>query len=86
MGDDGAVIGWIREIVLNAGDPCRLASFWAGLLGRTPVEWYSGWVTLELPPHGRRLSFREPEMAMGPRPTRISTFWLAILMLVTGGQ
>ena len=57
-GNDGAVIGWIREIVLNAADPRSLASFWAGLLGGRPVEWYPGWVTLEPPPHGQRLSFQ----------------------------
>jgi len=56
-GDDGA-IGWIREIVLNTAQPWRLAAFWAGLLGGTPVEWYPGWVTLEPPPHGQRLSFQ----------------------------
>ena len=27
-------------------------------LGGTPVEWYPGWVTLEPPPHDRRLSFQ----------------------------
>jgi len=58
-GNDGAVIGWIREIVLNAADPWGLASFWARLLGGKPVEWYPGWVTLEPPPHGQRLSFQE---------------------------
>ena len=57
-GNDGAVIGWICEIVLNAADPWSLASFWAGLLGGRPVEWYPGWVTLEPPPHGQRLSFQ----------------------------
>jgi hypothetical protein len=51
-------IGWIREIVLNTAQPWRLAAFWAGLLGGTPVEWYPGWVTLEPPPHGQRLSFQ----------------------------
>jgi hypothetical protein len=56
--DDGGVIGWIREIVLDAPDPWGLARFWAGLLGGTPVEWYPGWVTLEPPPHGQRLSFQ----------------------------
>jgi predicted enzyme related to lactoylglutathione lyase len=59
VGDnDGAVIGWIREIVLDCGDPWRLASFWAGVLGGTPTGWYGGWVTLEPPPHGQRLSFQ----------------------------
>ncbi len=53
-----AEIGWIREIVLDCGDPRRLASFWASLLGGTPTEWYPGWVTLEPPPHGQRLSFQ----------------------------
>ena len=52
--NDGAAIGWIREIVLDSTDAWELASFWAGLLGGTPVEWYPGWVTLEPPPHGQR--------------------------------
>ena len=59
MGDEGdGAIGWIREIVLDSCDPHGLASFWSGLLGGTPVEWYPGWVTLEPPPHGQRLSFQ----------------------------
>lgn len=59
MSDDGnAPIGWIREIVLDSSDPWLLARFWARLLGGTPVEWYPGWVTLEPPPHGQRLSFQ----------------------------
>ncbi len=57
MGADG-VIGWIREVVLDCAEPWELARFWAGLLGGTPVEWYPGWVTLEPPPHGQRLSFQ----------------------------
>src|SRR5207247_9706903 len=51
-------IGWIREVVLDGPDPWALARFWAGLLGGTPVQWYPGWVTLEPPPHGQRLSFQ----------------------------
>ncbi len=51
-------IGWIREVVLNCAKPLELAAFWAGLLGGEPVEWYPGWVTLEPPPHGQRLSFQ----------------------------
>ena len=51
-------IGWIREVVLDGPDPWVLARFWAGLLGGTPVEWYPGWVTLEPPPNGQRLSFQ----------------------------
>jgi hypothetical protein len=59
VGDDhDGPIGWIREIVLNSFDPWRLAYFWARLLGGTPVEWYPGWVTLEPPPHGQRVSFQ----------------------------
>ena len=59
MGDgNGGAIGWIREIVLDCAEPWDLAAFWAGLLGGTPVEWYPGWVTLEPPPHGQRLSFQ----------------------------
>jgi AcrR family transcriptional regulator len=54
----GDAIGWIREIVLDTPDPRGLAEFWAGLLGGTPVQWYPGWVTLEPPPHGQRLSFQ----------------------------
>jgi hypothetical protein len=56
--DDDGVIGQIREIVLDSPDPWALAAFWAGLLGGTPVQWYPGWVTLEPPPHGQRLSFQ----------------------------
>jgi hypothetical protein len=55
--DAGGPVGWIREIVLDGPDPWDLAWFWARLLGGTPVEWYPGWVTLEPPPHGQRLSF-----------------------------
>jgi hypothetical protein len=59
MNDDAnGPIGWIREIVLDCPNPWDLARFWAGLLGGTPVEWYPGWVTLEPPPHGQRLSFQ----------------------------
>ena len=56
-GGDG-VIGWIREVVMDCAEPWALARFWAGLLGGTPVQWYPGWVTLEPPPHGQRLSFQ----------------------------
>ena len=64
--DDGdGVIGWIREIVLDSADPWGLAHFWAGLLGGTPVQWYPGWVTLEPPPHGQRLSFQGTGAAEG---------------------
>jgi hypothetical protein len=51
-------IGWVREVVLDCPEPWELARFWAGLLGGTPVQWYPGWVTLEPPPHGQRLSFQ----------------------------
>jgi hypothetical protein len=54
-----APIGWIREVVMDCAEPWSLARFWAGLLGGTPVEWYPGWVTLEPPPHGQRLSFQQ---------------------------
>ena len=53
-----APFGWIREIVLNSRDPLALAGFWARVVGGTPTEWYDGWVTLEPPPHGQRLSFQ----------------------------
>jgi Glyoxalase-like domain len=55
---DDSPIGWIREIVLNCPEPWELARFWASLLGGAPVEWYPGWVTLEPPPRGQRLSFQ----------------------------
>jgi hypothetical protein len=68
----GEPIGWIREIVLDCPDPWRLAQFWAGLLGGQPVQWYPGWVTLEPPPNGQRLSFQGVAVASqresGPRP------------------
>lgn len=60
-----APIGWIREIVLNASDPAALAAFWSGLLGGEPVEWYDGWVTLEPPPRGQRLSFQRSDRPAG---------------------
>jgi hypothetical protein len=63
-----ALIGWIREIVLDSPDPRLLASFWAGLLDGTPVEWYTGWVTLEPPPHGQRLSFQGSAAGDDARP------------------
>jgi len=43
---------------MNSSEPWDLARFWSRLLGGTPVEWYPGWVTLEPPPHGQRLSFQ----------------------------
>jgi catechol 2,3-dioxygenase-like lactoylglutathione lyase family enzyme len=51
-------VGWIREIVLNTRDPEAAAAFWVQLLGGTPVEWYDGWITIEPPPRGQRLSFQ----------------------------
>lgn len=54
-----APVGGIREIVLDGEQPWELAAFWAGLLGGEPVEWYPGWVTLEPPPNGQRLSFQQ---------------------------
>jgi hypothetical protein len=56
--EESTGIGWIREIVLDTTDPWGLAQFWATLLGGSPVQWYDGWVTLEPPPHGQRLSFQ----------------------------
>jgi hypothetical protein len=53
-----SAIGFIREIVLDSPEPLVLSAFWAKLVGGTPVEWYDGWVTLEPPPHGQRLSFQ----------------------------
>lgn len=52
------VVGWIREIVLNSPDPWALAEFWSRIVGGAPTQWYDGWVTLEPPPHGQRLSFQ----------------------------
>jgi len=62
---DQAPIGWIREVVLNTSDPMALAAFWSRLVGGAPTEWYDGWVTLEPPPHGRRLSFQRSESISG---------------------
>jgi hypothetical protein len=64
--DGGSTIGWIREIVLDSPDPLGLARFWAGLLGGEPVEWYPGWITLEPPPRGQRLSFQGTRAAGAP--------------------
>jgi glyoxalase superfamily protein len=70
-------IGWIREVVLDCADPWALARFWAGLLGGTPVEWYQGWVTLEPPPHGQRLSF---QASASPRVDDVSRVHFDILV------
>jgi hypothetical protein len=48
-----------------------LARFWAGLLGGTPVEWYPGWVTLEPPPNGQRLSFQETATPLAADTARV---------------
>jgi hypothetical protein len=56
-------VGWIREIVLDTPDPWALSRFWSRLVGGEPVEWYAGWVTLEPPPHGQRLSFQRAATA-----------------------
>jgi Glyoxalase-like domain len=72
-----AAIGWIREIVLDCAEPWALARFWAGLLGGTPVEWYPGWVTLEPPPHGQRLSF---QATSSPRDEDVSRVHFDILV------
>ncbi len=54
--------------MLDCADPWALAEFWAGLLGGTPVGWYPGWVTLEPPPHGQRLSFQRVARSYGGPP------------------
>ena len=66
-----AAIGWIREVVLDCAEPWMLARFWAGLLGGTPVEWYPGWVTLEPPPHGQRLSFQATSAPLAAHTARV---------------
>jgi Glyoxalase-like domain len=45
--------------------------FGACLLGGTPVEWYPGWVTLEPPPHGQRLSFQATTTPLVPDVARV---------------
>jgi hypothetical protein len=69
--DGEAAIGWIREVVLDCADPWLLARFWASLLGGTPVEWYPGWVTLEPPPHGQRLSFQASTAPVAENSSRV---------------
>jgi hypothetical protein len=64
-------IGWIREVVLDCPDPWVLARFWASLLGGVPVEWYPGWVTIEPPPHGQRLSFQATAMPLAQDMARV---------------
>ncbi len=64
-------IGWIRAVVLDCPDPWARARFWAGLLGGTPVEGYPGWVTLEPPPHGQRLSFQATTAVPDPAAARV---------------
>ncbi len=56
---------------MDCAEPWALAQFWAGLLGGTPVEWYPGWVTLEPPPHGHRLSFQASATPPGRGPAQV---------------
>ncbi len=89
VGDEGdSAIGWIREIVMDTSDPWRLARFWAGLLGGMPVEWYPGWVTLEPPPHGQRLSFQgtEDDPAAGPGAVPLVHFDVMVSDLAAGHE
>jgi len=71
VGGPSDAIGWIREVVLDCADPWQLARFWAGLLGGEPVQWYPGWVTLEPPPHGQRLSFQASAAPPGDETARV---------------
>lgn len=64
-------MGWIREIVMDCADPWALARFWAGLVGGDAVEWYPGWVTIEPPPHGQRLSFQASAAPSGRVAARV---------------
>jgi catechol 2,3-dioxygenase-like lactoylglutathione lyase family enzyme/predicted enzyme related to lactoylglutathione lyase len=48
-GQNDAVIGTLRSIVIDAPDPHRLAEFYAGLAGWTPGVWEDDWVTLTTP-------------------------------------
>ncbi|HEY0998185.1 MAG TPA: VOC family protein, partial [Streptosporangiaceae bacterium] len=66
-----SAIGWISEVVLDGPDPWVLARFWAGLPGGTPVAWYPGWVTLEPPPNGQRLSFQATATPLDPDTARV---------------
>src|SRR5690349_24738817 len=70
VSSDG-VIGRIRGVVMDCAEPWALARFWAGLLGGTPVEWYPGWVTLEPPPHGQRLSFQGTDTSLAQDTARV---------------
>lgn len=85
-GDDRP-IGWIREIVVDSADPQDLARFWAVLLAATPVQWYPGWVTLEPPQHGQRLSFQRNASSGDGSPARSlscsSPSWSATSPLLT---
>lgn len=69
--------GRIREVVLDCPDPWSLAAFWSQLVGGEPVEWYPGWVTLEPPPNGQRLSFQA-----GPEPPRSESAGVHVDVLV----
>ena len=64
-------MGWIREVVLDCAEPWTLARFWAGLLGGDPVEWYPGWVTIEPPPNGQRLSFQATSTPLAEHTSRV---------------
>lgn len=64
-------VGWLRAVVVDAGDPARLAEFWQAVLGVGVVESESDWIQLEPDRGGAFLAF-EPAAA-GVAPTGFRT-------------
>ncbi len=59
------MIGRIDEIVIDCAEPARLAEFWSGVLGGTPVDRHPAWSFVD-PPGWSRLAFQqvpEPKIA-----------------------
>lgn len=58
-------IGWMRSVVIDAGDPQRLAEFWCHLLDVEIAEAEADWVQLTPDPGGTFFAFQPSD---APRP------------------
>ena len=62
----GAGVAWIDEIVVDCGEPAKLARFWGALLGVTPKVRDATWATVRDPENGFVVAFQEvPEPKVG---------------------
>ncbi|MSO38633.1 MAG: VOC family protein [Acidimicrobiia bacterium] len=63
-------VGWLRGVIVDAVDPERLATFWAGILGVEVAEQVPGWLQLRFGSQGSLIAF-QPVEAADHKPIRI---------------